>query len=478
MEDYGIWTIITPLVTICLAIMTRQVILSLLAGVFVGFTVINDFNLLIGVVETLEGIIDIYGSPGSTKTILFCFMVGGLIRLIQVTGGTKALVRYLTEKANIINNKKAVQLLAMLIAAVIFIESSISIMAAGTSTNELAKRYGVSREKMAYVIQATCVSVCSSIMINGWGAAMMGVIGVQISMGFIEGEPFGILAGSMVYNFMAWLSLASVLFYIFSDVKWGSMGESEERAAQGIELREGAFPITSEQEVEVIESAQGKESILNFLVPLVPTILMVPMGLYITGNGNIANGSGSTSVFWGVMFGTGCAMVWFTGRKILSVENFFSELFKGYGNMIPLGAIMTLAFLMGSVSGDLNTGAYITQLIDGIIPSGFSAAFVFLIAVVMAISTGTSWGTFSIMIPIGIQIGAAVGIEPELMIGAAISGAIFGDMTSPISDTGIVASMATKNDHIDHIRTQFPYAMLTGGIAAVLFTICGFVMLG
>ncbi len=146
-------------------------------------------------------------------------------------------------------------------------------MAAGTSTKELAKRYGVSREKMAYVIQGSCVSVCSSVMINGWGAAMMGVIGVQVSKGFVDGEPFGILAGSMVYNFMAWLTLASVLFYIFSGFKWGSMGESEERAAAGQELREGAFPITSEEEVEIVETANGKESILNFIIPLVPTIL-------------------------------------------------------------------------------------------------------------------------------------------------------------------------------------------------------------
>lgn len=477
MIDYGIWTIVTPLVTIGLAIYTRQVILSLLSGIFVGFTVIGGFNPLTGVTDTLDGIIGIFSSAGNTRTILFCFMVGGLIRLIQVTGGTTALVRYLTEKANIVNNKKAVQLLAVFITSIIFIESSISIMAAGTSTKELAKRYGVSREKMAYVIQGSCVSVCSSVMINGWGAAMMGVIGVQVSKGIIDGEPFGILAGSMMYNFMAWLTLASVIFYIFTGFSWGSMRESEERAAGGKELRDGAFPITSEEDVEVAETANGKESILNFIVPLVPTILMVPIALFITGDGNLANGSGSTSVFWGVMLGTSCSLMYFVGKKILTLESFFKHLFNGYATMIPLGAIMTLAFLMGNVSGDLNTGAYIVSSIDGIIPSGFSAAFVFLIAVVMAISTGTSWGTFSIMIPIGIQIGAAVGIDPQLMIGAAISGAIFGDMTSPISDTGIVSSMATGNDHIDHIRTQFPYAIATGGIATVLFTITGFSML-
>ncbi len=184
-----------------------------------------------------------------------------------------------------------------------------------------------------------------------------------------------------------------------------------------------------------------------------------------------------TSVFLGSNVWYGCSLLYFVGKKILTIESFFKHLFSGYATMIPLGAIMTLAFLMGNVSGDLNTGAYIVSSIDGVIPSGFSAAFVFLIAVVMAISTGTSWGTFSIMIPIGIQIGAAVGIEPQLMIGAAISGAIFGDMTSPISDTGIVSSMATGNDHIDHIRTQFPYAIVTGVIAVMLSSIVGFSMI-
>ncbi|CAH0532548.1 hypothetical protein VST7929_00379 [Vibrio stylophorae] len=477
MTDYGIWTVVTPLVTILLAVFTRQVILSLLAGVFVGSTVIAGFNPLQGAASTLDGIINTFGSAGNTRTILFCFMVGGLIRLMQVTGGTVGLVRWLTEKANVINNKKAVQLLSMLITSLIFIESSISEMAAGTATKELAKPYGVSREKMAYVIQSSCVSVCSSVMVNGWGAAMMGVIGVQISKGFIDGEPFGILAGSMVFNLMAWLSLASVLFYIFSDFSWGPMKTADIRAANGQELREGAFPISTEEDLEVIDHP-ACNSMLNFFIPLVPTILMVPIGLLITGNGDIAQGSGSTSVFWGVMTGTAISMIWFVGRGMMNIENFFKHLFAGYSSMIPLGAIMTLAFLMGSISGDLNTGAYITNAIDGIIPSGFSAAFVFLIAAIMSLATGTSWGTFSIMIPIGIQIGTAIGIDPQLMIGAAISGAIFGDMTSPISDTGIVASMATGNDHIDHIRTQFPYALLTGAIATVLFTILGFMMLG
>ena len=184
MEDYGIWTVITPLVTIGLAIFTRQVILSLLAGAFVGTTVLAGFNPLLGVKGTLDGVIGVFWvSSRQHKNYFVLLMVGGILRLIQVTGGTQGLVRWLTVKANLIKNRKAVQLLAMFITAIIFIESSISEMSAGTATNELAKRYKVSREQMAYVIQGTCVSVCSSVMINGWGAALMGVIGTQISLG-------------------------------------------------------------------------------------------------------------------------------------------------------------------------------------------------------------------------------------------------------------------------------------------------------
>lgn len=134
---------------------------------------------------------------------------------------------------------------------------------------------------------------------------------------------------------------------------------------------------------------------------------------------------------------------------------------------------MSLAFLVGDLSADLQTGQYITQLIDGVLPAELSAAFVFLIAAVMSLATGTSWGTFAIMIPIGIQIGVAADLDPHLLIGASISGAIFGDMTSPISDTGIVSSMATGNDHIDHIRTQFPYILVIGLISCVLFAFLG-----
>lgn len=172
MHDYGVWTIITPLVTILLAIFTRQVILSLLAGIFVGFVVINH-SFSLGVVATVNGIIDTFSSPGNTRTIIFMVLIGGIMRLIVVTGGVRRLVQSLSEHNGYITNKKAVQLLAMVITSLIFIESSVNQLISGASTKDLAKRYRVPPEKMSYIIQTSCVSVCSSVMINGWGAAMM-----------------------------------------------------------------------------------------------------------------------------------------------------------------------------------------------------------------------------------------------------------------------------------------------------------------
>ncbi|BET98362.1 Na+/H+ antiporter NhaC family protein [Xenorhabdus taiwanensis] len=471
MNDYGIWTIITPVVTIILAIFTRQVILSLLLGILVGFTVINDHHIILGIQGTIEGIIDTFSSSGNTKTIIFMLMIGGIMRLVVVTGGVRSLVRLLTNKTQLVENKKAVQFLAMIITSLIFIESSINQLIAGASTKKLAKNYGIPPEKMSYIIQTSCVSVCSSAMINGWGAAMMGIIGVQISRGLISGEPFDILAGSMVYNIMAWLSLASVLFYIFSNVSWGPMKTAEMRALHE-HLNSDIEDKHNEDSDDVIEHPNCHTS-LNFFIPILSTVLMLPIALYITGDGDFSKGSGSTSIYWSVMFGTTVSFFWFLLRRVLTIETFFKELYIGYAGMIKISSVMVLAFLMGNVSADLNTGAYIAQMTSGIIPAGFSIGFIFLISSIMSLATGTSWGTFAIMIPIGVQLGISVGMPPEYMIGAAIAGSIFGDMTSPISSDAIVASMATDCDHIEHIRTQMPYALVTASFALVIYFYLG-----
>lgn len=473
MHDYGIWTIITPIVTILLAILTRQVMLSLMLGILVGFTVINDHNVLLGIRGTVDGIIDTFSSAGNTRTIVFMVMIGGIMRLVVVTGGVRALVQLLTNKTKLIKNRTATQLLAIVITALIFIESSINQLVAGASTKNLARQYGVAPEKMSYLIQTACVSVCSSAIINGWGAVIMGLIGVQISQGLISGEPFDILIKSIGYNLMAWLSLATILFYVFTNVSWGPMKKAEVKYQENFIAGKLTESSLKNEEEEIIEHPNA-HSALNFFIPILSTVLMVPVALYITGNGDFSKGSGSTSVYWGVMFGTAVSFCWFIGRRLLNIDNFFKELFIGYASMLKISSIMILAFLMGNVSSELNTGAYIAEVTQGIMAPGFSIGFIFIISAIMSLATGTSWGTFAIMILIGVQLGLSVGMPIEYMIGAAISGSIFGDMTSPISADAIVASMATDCDHIEHIRTQMPYALVTASFVLAIYLYLGF----
>lgn len=473
MQDYGIWAVLTPLLTIFLAILTRQVILSLLTGSVFGFIILHDFHVLGGIKATLDGIIKIFADGGNAKTIIFMVLIGGIMRLVVVTGGMRSLVRVLSEKSQLIKGRRSVQLLAMLITSLIFVESSINQLVAGVSTKNLAAKYSVPPEKMSYIIQTSCVSVCSSAMINGWGAAMMGVIGVQISKGFLTGEPFEILASSMVYHFMAFFSLATVLFYIFTGASWGPMRKAE-ILTKYPSLRRKKTPDQnhSDQNDYVIEHPNSN-SILNFLIPILSTVLAVPVMLYITGNGDFAKGSGSTSVYYAVIFGLSVSFVWFMARRIFTIDSFFKEIYIGFASMVKISSVMIFAFLMGSICGDLHTGAYIAKISSSVIPPSLTIGFIFLISAIMSLATGTSWGTFAIMIPIGVQLGVSVGVPPEYMIGAAISGSIFGDMTSPISSDAIVASMATDCDHIEHIRTQFPYALITGSFALLAYILLG-----
>lgn len=477
MQDYGIWTVLTPLLTILLAVLTRQVILSLLTGSVFGFIVLHDFHILEGIKATLDGIIKIFADGGNAKTIIFMVLIGGIMRLVVVTGGMRSLVRALSEKSQLIKNKLSVQLLAMIITSLIFVESSINQLVAGVSTKNLAAKYGVPPEKMSYIIQTACVSVCSSAMINGWGAAMMGVIGVQISKGFLTGEPFEILAGSMVYHFMAFFSIATLLFYIFSGASWGPMRKAELLTKYPkLKRRKETQENTSASQNDYVIDHPNCNSIWNFLIPILSTVLAVPVMLYITGNGNFAKGSGSTSVYYAVTFGLSVSFVWFMARRIFTLDTFFKEIYIGFSGMVKISSIMIFAFLMGGICGDLHTGAYIAKISSSVIPPSLTIGFIFLISAVMSLATGTSWGTFAIMIPIGVQLGVSVGVPPEYMIGAAISGSIFGDMTSPISSDAIVASMATDCEHIEHIRTQFPYALVTGLIALFAYIMLGFTL--
>ncbi len=454
--EYGILSIIIPLLTIVLAIITKDVIVSLMAGTFAGFFIINDYAPIVAFTSLFDGIIELFSQGWIVKSILFILLVGSIIKLLTISGAIESFVVYLSQKAKKIDSPKGAMMLAYLIGIIIFIESSITSLVAGTVAKPLCDKNNISREKLAYICDSTSAPICSLIPLNGWGALLLGLIVTAVDSKIISGDPVSLLIKSIPYNFYAIITLIIVLLVIFLNINIGPMKYA---------LSKPYIALSSNDKIEATP--------YKMLFPILLMVLMVPVGLYFTGDGNIFKGSGSTSVYYAVIITLFFMYFYFVLGKTLSHTEYFKGLYEGIGDMVPIGVIMIFAFLIGKVIGDLGTAQYLAHILSGNISAVFIPILIFLVASLTAFSTGTSWGTFSIMMPIGLALGATMGLDIPLIIAAVISGGIFGDHASPISDTTIISSMAAECDHISHVKTQLPYALIGGFLASIMFLIAG-----
>jgi Na+/H+ antiporter NhaC len=213
------------------------------------------------------------------------------------------------------------------------------------------------------------------------------------------------------------------------------------------------------------------------LLPVLALVLSMPLGLFITGEGDLTAGSGSTSVLWAVLIALGTAWAIVLGSRRATLETLMQLFLKGAGGLLPVAMILLFSLALGDVANALGTGVFVAQLAQETIPSALLLPLLFLLSAFIAFSIGSSWGTFAIMIPLAMQIVAALDMNASVFLAAVLSGAVFGDHASPISDTTVVASMAAATDHIDHVRTQLPYALISAGLATVAFFVSGLVLL-
>jgi len=454
--EYGILSIAIPLLTIILAIITKDVIISLLGGIFTGLLVLNGYNPLTAFVALFDGIIVLLSEGWIAKTLLFALMIGAIIKLLTISGAVNRFVSYLSTKAQKIDSPKGAMLLAYVIGVVIFIESSITSLVAGTVAKPLCDKNGVSREKLAYICDSTSAPICSLIPLNAWGALLLGLIVTAIDSHVISGDGISLLIASIPYNFYSLFTLAIVLSVIFLNINIGPMKDA----------------IPQNYHADHIKH-EGKSTPYPMLLPLLVMVIAVPFGLYLTGKGDIFKGSGSTSVYYAVIVTLLFMYVYYVSTRMLTHKNYFKGFYEGLGEMIPIMLILLFAIFIGKVIGDLGTAKYLAHLLGGNISPVFMPLLIFIVASITAFSTGTSWGTFSIMMPIGLALGASMGLDIPLVIAAVISGGIFGDHASPISDTTIISSMAAGCDHVEHVRTQLPYALIGGGLASLAFLIAG-----
>ena len=469
MSDPSWFSVLPPLLAIVLAIWSKQVILSLFAGIWMGHTLLNQFNPLAGITQGLDGIINVLTDPGDARVLVFTLLIGPLIATIERSGGVRGFVHHL-ETRHWVDNGFRAQILAWAIGLVIFVESSITLLVAGSVSRPLFDRYGVSREKLAYLIDATSAPVCVMIPLNAWGAFIISLVastGVENPLQtFIAAVPLNL------YPITAIL-LAGIV--VWKNINIGPMKKAEERTQSGELLWPGSMPLVDVSAEHEVVDEQNIPSAWLMALPILAMVLMMPVSLYITGDGDIIKGSGSISVLWSVCFAIVVAWTMTLIKGDSSVSELMRVFMKGAGDLLPIAIILLLALALGDVANALGTGVYVANLISGNISPVFLAPLVFLVSAFIAFSVGSSWGTFAIMIPIAVPIAMTLGISVPLMLGAAISGSIFGDHASPISDTTVLASMASASDHIEHVRTQLPYALLAAAIASVGFLVIGLI---
>lgn len=468
--SFGWVSILPPIIAIFLAIRTRQVYISLFVGIWLGWTLLSGYNPLLGFIRGVEACVAVFQDAGNTKVILFSALVGALITFTQYSGGMDGFINWVTGKGLVASRRKA-GLLAWLVGMVIFVESSISVLVTGAVARPLFDRLKISREKLAYICDSTSAPNCVLIPLNAWGAFIIGLLADQ----GVE-QPVKVLLSAIPFNFYSILAIGLVLWVILSQRDIGPMKEAEKRVReQGKLLRDGAEPLVSSEVTSVSMKPGTQARMINMLLPIGVMVLMMPIGLTITGKGNIMNGSGSTAVFWAVLISIITAGVLYRVQGILSLQELVDQFMKGVGGLIPLAMLMILAFAIGNVCKELGTGPYLAHLTNRFIDPKIVPALLFLTSCFIAFSTGTSWGTFAIMIPIAVPMITLMGLHPGIAIAAILGGGVFGDHCSPISDTTIIASMAAATDHIDHVRTQLPYALMAAAAALVLYLIAGII---
>jgi len=493
MEHFGFWSLLPPIIAIALAIKTRQVFVSLFLGIWLGWVIINHWNIIDGTTSAIQALVDVFKEPGNTRTIMFSALVGALIAFVQRSGGVDGFVNHITRYLNYIDSKKGdprkrVQLLAWITGTLIFVESSINALTVGSVYRPIFDKMKISREKLAYIADSISAPTCILIPLNAWGAYIMSLLAAQ---GFER--PFSVLVNSYPLNFYPMLALAMVLFIILTKKDFGPMKRAEKRVREeGKILRDGAVPLISTDVIALEKKQNVKARARNMLIPIAVMVSMMPLMLVLTGWPNVENiyqyswpmrvfhavgeGSGSTSVLYSVLIALTTAGILYMTQKIFSFKELIDLTFQGISGLIPVALLMMLAFAIGNVCRELGTGIYTAEVSKAWLSPNLVPFIVFVVACFIAFSTGTSWGTFAIMIPIGVPMAQVMDANIFLTIGAALGGGVFGDHCSPVSDTTIISSMASACDHIDHVKTQLPYAVTAGSIAALIYLIAGFVV--
>ena len=497
----GLLTLLPPFIAIFLALVFKDVIISLFLGVFSGAIILSKFNIFTGFFRTVDTyIINAIADKDRASIIVFSMMLGGMVGIINKSGGVKGIVRTLAKK---INSAKTTQLYSWLLGILIFFDDYTNTLLVGSTMRPLTDKWKVSREKLAFVVDSTAAPVASLAIISTWIGFEISLIGQSFKAYGINYDPYGIFLQSIPYRIYSIFTLLFVFLTFMMKREFGPMLKAEKRARGGKLLRDGAIPLT-DFETSILTPKKGTpERWYNGLIPILTVIFFTFAGLFYSGvlkikegtpnfdlskaifNGNIIKNLGNIIsaansfdvLLWGSFLGVIIAMLLAVSQKLLSVKESIEAWFQGLKSMVTAIVILVLAWSLGVVIVKLSTADYLVHTLSSSLSIKFLPTIVFIISAIISFSTGTSWGTLSIMFPLVIPLANSMLVGSSdykhfliLTISSILAGSVFGDHCSPISDTTIMSSMASSCDHIDHVRTQFPYAALAA-TATIIFGI-------
>ena len=465
MQDSAL-SLLPPIAAIVIAVWRKNAFFALLAGLWLCFFLSQSFSLWQGSLATGESIINVFSSLGNVYIVSFSLLIGALITLMNHSGAVNGFINSLN-RLNLVTNEKRVSLLPTVIGSSIFTDTNLSMFSAGMASQKLFDQHKLSRARLAYLIDSTCAPISILLLINGWGAYVLGLLdGYQLS------DPVGVLIATIGYNFYAIIAVALAYYTAISGKVYGPMklSSTDTTSTDNSATDDSSTPraLSNEQQTQ---NRQAKARVM--WLPMLTLLAVTFALLFYTGNGDIRRGSGSFSVFWGIISALSLLIIMINSYRLMSFNEQKQSFVEGIKKMAPVVAILVLSFAFGDGIKALGTGLYISQLISPDVPLFLIAPLIFIAAGAMAFSTGTSWGTFAVLIPIAMPIAAQTGLPVPFLVAAVLGGGIFGDHASPISDTTIVASLASGCDHFEHVKTQLPYALTGGVLTIVLYSLVG-----
>jgi len=478
----GWLTVLPPALAIITVLITRQVIVSLIAGIFLGALILARFEPISAFAATFYDYV-VGATAGDASRIALIFipaMLGGMSAVISRSGGTRAVVERLVTRAR---GVRGAQIATWLMGLVIFFDDYANTLIVGNTMRPVTDRFKISREKLSFVVDATAAPVASIAPISTWIGFEVGLIQAALVTLGIERDAYMIFLQSIPYRFYPILALLLVFFVVWSGRDVGPMLTAERRARSGGGLiRPGASPLMSESDADM-KDAGGPAFATTALFPIALVIILTLGGIILTGWGELSAGERSLmnlfgagdstkALLWASAAGSILAITLAVGRRSLSLRQAMDAWIAGLRAMAMAIVILVLAWAIGEVCLDMGTADVLVGTLSGRFPAPLLPAAVFLLSALVSFSTGTSWGTMAILMPITVPLAFALGGGSEhILLGAVssvLAGSVFGDHCSPISDTTVLSSIASAADHIDHVRTQLPYALMAGAVGIAL----------